>query len=131
MASTPPAPRTLSGVLISESLRVGGELSGVPLQLTAIERIAVGDATADQPRHWTLLHFRAPEDTAGQLAEALTNCLAPTGGWYVDFSTTTETYVVFAGRVFRYARGDAAARAEVQAYARSVGVPESQLDWKD
>ncbi|MGI5195498.1 hypothetical protein ACQEVY_17915 [Streptomyces sp. CA-288835] len=130
MASTPPAPQTLSGVLISESLRVGAELSGVPLQVTKLERIAVGDANADQPKHWTLLHFRAPEDTAGQLAEGLANCLAPTGGWYVDFSTTTEVYVVFAGRVFRYARGDAAARAEVQAYARSVGVPETQVDWK-
>ncbi|WP_328769277.1 hypothetical protein [Streptomyces sp. NBC_00286] len=130
MASTLPAHRTLNGVLISESLRVGGELSGVPLQVTKLERIAVGDTTRDQPHQWTLLHFRAPEDTAGQLAEALANCLAPTGGWYVDFSTTTEVYVVFAGRVFRYALGDATARAEVQAYARSVGVPETQLDWK-
>ncbi|MFE9647027.1 hypothetical protein ACFYO0_23485 [Streptomyces sp. NPDC006365] len=131
MAPAPPAPRTLSGVLIAESLCVGSELSGVPLRVTSIQRIAVGDATADQPRHWTLLHFRAPDDAAGQLAEALASCLAPTGGWYVDYSTTTETYVVFADRVFRYARGDAATRAEVEAYARSVGVPETQLDWGD
>ncbi|MFC4466989.1 hypothetical protein ACFPH6_21090 [Streptomyces xiangluensis] len=80
--TTPPRP--LRGVLIAESLRVGSELSGVPLQVTSIQRIAVGDATADQPRHWTLLHFRAPEDAAGQLAEALASCLAPTGGWYVS-----------------------------------------------
>lgn len=130
MAPAPPAPHTLSGVLIAESLCVGSELSGVPLQVTSIQRIAVGNATADQPQHWTLLHFQAPEDAARQLAEALANCLAPTG-WYVDYSTTTEVFVVFADRVFRYPRGDAAARAEVEAYARSVGVPEAQLDWKD
>lgn len=50
MAPAPSAPPTLGGVLIAESLRVGSELSGVPLQVTAIQRIAVGDATADQPR---------------------------------------------------------------------------------
>ncbi|WP_241267331.1 hypothetical protein [Streptomyces scabichelini] len=43
-----PAPRALSGVLIVESLRVGSELNGIPLQVTAIHRIAVGNATADR-----------------------------------------------------------------------------------
>lgn len=124
-------PRTLSGVLIAESLRVGSELSGVPLQVTAIQRIAVGNATADQPEQWTLLDFQAPQDAAEPLAGALANCLAPTGGWYVNYSTATEAFVVFADRVFRYPRGDAKARAEVEAYARSVGVPAPQLDWKD
>ena len=39
-------------------------------------------------------------------------------------------YVVFARRVFRYPLGVAARREEVEAYARSLGVPESQLDWE-
>jgi len=39
--------------------------------------------------------------------------------------------VVFAGRVFRYRNGDVAGRAEVADYARSVGVPEHQLDWPE
>jgi hypothetical protein len=30
---------------------------------------------------------------------------------------------------FRYRRGDETARAGVAAYGRSVGVPDSQLDW--
>jgi hypothetical protein len=131
MSSTPWPPNTLSGVLIAESLRVGSELKGVPLQVTAVQRIAVGDTTAGQPEQWTLLHFQAPEDMAEELADALADSLAPTGGWYVNYSTTAEAYVVFAGRVFRYSRGDAAARAETEEYARSVGVPEAQLDWED
>ena len=52
-------------------------------------------------------------------------------GWYVDFHSGEETFVVFAGRVFRYPRGDRGARAEVEAYGRDRGVPESQLDWPD
>ena len=50
-------------------------------------------------------------------------------GWYVDFHTAEESFVVLAGRVWRYRTGDAAARAEVEAYARSRGVPDAQLDW--
>jgi len=35
-----------------------------------------------------------------------------------------ETFVVYAGRVFRYPSGDKAGRAEAEDYGRSVGVPE-------
>ena len=54
--------------------------------------------------------------------------LERTGGWYCDFRNDTETFVVFAGRTFHY-RGDEPGRAAVAEYARSVGVPEEQLDW--
>jgi hypothetical protein len=39
--------------------------------------------------------------------------------------------VVFAGKIFRFPRGDEAGRAEAAAYGRSVGVPDHQLDWRD
>ncbi|SEF80417.1 hypothetical protein SAMN05216223_10282 [Actinacidiphila yanglinensis] len=121
----------LTGVLIAESLRVGGVFEGVPLEVTGMRRIEVPAPAGGQPGRWTLLDFRAPEDAAEPLAAALAGCLAPTGGWYVNYSTGAEAFVVFAGRVFRYPRGDAAARAEVEEYARGVGVPEAQLDWVD
>ncbi|MER5177499.1 hypothetical protein ABT009_03825 [Streptomyces sp. NPDC002896] len=120
----------LSGVLIGESLRVGSELNSVPLQVTTVRRIEVGSAAAGQPGRWTLLDFQAAEADAERLAEAIAGCLEP-GAWYVNYNTTTEAFVVFAGRVFRYPRGDAASRTQVQAYGRSVGVPEQQLDWED
>jgi hypothetical protein len=37
-------------------------------------------------------------------------------------------FVVFAGRRFSYILGDLAAKATIEVYARSVGVPDSQLD---
>ena len=52
-------------------------------------------------------------------------------GWYCDFRSPTETFVVFSERVFRYPRGDTVGRSEAEAHARSVGVPESQLDWPE
>jgi hypothetical protein len=33
--------------------------------------------------------------------------------------------------VFRYQRGDRSGRARAAQYARTVGVPEAQLDWSD
>jgi len=50
-------------------------------------------------------------------------------GWYADFRSDTETFVVFPGRVFRYHRGDAAARAATQTYGSQLGIPQPQLDW--
>jgi hypothetical protein len=120
----------LRGLLISESLRTGGELD-VPLHVEKIWRGETASATAAQPPNWTLIQFTAPETEAERLAAALSGCLSPTGGWYADFGTGAEKFVIFAGKVFRYLRGNPAGQAEAKAYARSVGVPESQLDWGD
>jgi hypothetical protein len=119
----------LTGVLIAESLRVGSELDSVPLRVTKLSRIAVPSAGSAQPGEWTLPAFEAPDEDAGPLAAGLSNCLAEQGGWYVDFHTAREVFVVFAGRVLRYARGDAEGRAAAAEHGRSVGVPEAQLDW--
>lgn len=119
----------LTGVLVCESLRAGASLTDHPLTLTKISRITVGDATADQPQLWTLVDFQAPDADAEALAAAFSDTLEHAGGWYVEFHTPTESFVVFAGRVFRYRRGDPAGRAEAADHARSLGVPETQLDW--
>jgi hypothetical protein len=61
--------------------------------------------------------------------EALAGALEPEA-WYCDFHSEDETFVVFADRVFRYPRGDKAGRESAEDYARSVGVPEAQIDWR-
>jgi hypothetical protein len=50
-------------------------------------------------------------------------------GWYVNFQSFAESFVVFPGRVFRYPRGDDSGRAQAQAYGRQLAIPEPQLDW--
>jgi hypothetical protein len=119
----------ITGTLIAESLRVGADLGGVRLVATKISRAAAGDTTIGQPELWTLIEFEADEADGGALAAAFSEVLDQPGGWYVDFRTPAETFVVFAGRIFRYPRGDALGRAEAAAYGRGVGVPEDQLDW--
>ena len=119
----------IEGTLIAESIQVGAELGGVRLVTRKIRRTAAGDASAGQPELWTLIEFEADERDAEVLAGALADVLEQQSGWYTDFRTPDETFVVYSGRVFRYPRGDSSGRAEAAAYGRSVGVPESQLDW--
>lgn len=129
----------ITGVLIAESLRVGDRLEAVDLTLKTVWRAEAGDVEAGQPLAWTFIEFEAPRENADALATALSGALDPAlgwycdfrSGWYCDFRSPDETFVVFAHRVFRYPRGDRVRRAEVEAYARSVGVPEPQLDWPE
>jgi len=120
----------LTGVLIGESLRAGAKLGGLPLRLAWVTRVEPPAPAPGQPPRWTVLEFEADEETAGDLAVALARCL-DSGPWYANFATDEEAFVVFADRVFRYQRDDRFGRARAVQYARTVGVPEAQLDWTD
>jgi hypothetical protein len=121
----PNADAVYTGTLIGESVRVGAELEGIPLLVTKVSRVRV----SDEPELWTFIYFDVAADRAADLAEALSSVLERDGGWYCDFRSDDEVFVVFCDRVFRYRRGDRTARSVVEDYARSMGVPESQLDW--
>jgi hypothetical protein len=118
----------VEGTLIAESLRVGTNLDNLKLTVRKISRLRPGNTTADQPEIWTLLDFEADEAEADELAPAFADALDQPG-WYVDFRSPAETFVVFPGRIFRYPRGDDARRAEAEAYGRQLAIPETQLDW--
>ena len=122
---------TVSGILIAESLLKDRPLEGVTLQVRRVSRGDVGDVSAGQPLTWTLIEFDVEDQVLPDLVDALVGSLDPAGGWYCDVRTAEETIVVFAGQVFRYTRGDVLGRAEAEAYGRSAGVPEAQLDWAE
>jgi hypothetical protein len=120
----------LEGTLIAESLRTGIDLTGIPLTIRSIDRIDAADASGDQPSRWTLLAFTGRDEHAELLADRLAAALAGLG-WYVDFHTDGDVFVVFPNRTFRYAHGDTSGRAEAADYGRANGVPDSQLDWAE
>ncbi|TCC16669.1 hypothetical protein E0H58_40090 [Kribbella speibonae] len=114
------------GVLILESLKVGTVLDEIPLTVTKVSRVGVEGTSADQPVVWSLVEFAV--ERGEELAEVLAGVLdAP--GWYADFHDEHEIFVIFPGRVFRYRRGDDAARAEAKEFGRGLAIPEAQLDW--
>jgi hypothetical protein len=119
----------LRGAIVAESLRIGATVEGLRLIVHKLERVEAG--LGGQPRAWTILWFEAEEEQGHRLAQALSASLQGHGGWYADFHSESEVTVVFADRVFRYRRGDSRERTRVTAYARSVGVPEPQLDWTE
>ncbi|MGW0230745.1 hypothetical protein ACWDWO_20725 [Actinopolymorpha singaporensis] len=116
------------GTLIAESLRTDCELDELDLTVHRIVRVDAGDPAAGQPALWTLLSFSLPDERAPRLAAQFVGAL-DVGSWYVDFRTNEETFVVYAGRIFRHPRGDQAGEAAAKAYGLSVGVPAPQLDW--
>jgi hypothetical protein len=118
----------IDGTLIAESLRVGTNLENLNLTVRKISRYRAGGTTPDQPDVWSVLDFEADEAEAEGLARAFADALDQPG-WYVNFQSPAESFIVFPGRVFRYPRGDAAGRAEAQAYGRQLGIPDPQLDW--
>lgn len=120
----------IKGALIAESMRVGASLTGIPLVVREIRRFAADEVTPWQPSTWTVLEFEADDADAQELADALAGVLDDPG-WYVDYSSAGETFVIYRDRVFRYPRGDKAGRAEAAAYGRAHGVPEHQLDWAE
>jgi hypothetical protein len=122
-----------TGTLISESIRPGATLDGVPLTVRKIQRVEPDNISDEQraagiPSRWTLLFFEVADDAAPALADALAGILDEPG-WYVDFHTADESFVVFRGAAFRYEEGDAEGRAEAEAHARAHGVPDAQIDW--
>jgi hypothetical protein len=118
----------LEGTLIAESLRVGTTLADLNLIVRKISRYRAGGTTPDQPDIWTALDFEAGDSDARELAEVFAEVLDQPG-WYVNFQSPAESFVIFPGKIFRYPRGDAAGRAAAQAHGRQLAIPEPQLDW--
>lgn len=118
----------IEGTLIAESLRIGTNLENLKLTVRKISRYRARGTTPDQPDIWTTLDFEAGEAGARELAEAFADALDQPG-WYVNFESPTESFVVFPGRIFRYPRGDQDGRAAAQAHGRQLAIPEPQLDW--
>ena len=118
----------IDGTLIAESLRVGTNLDNLKLTVRKISRYRAQGTTPDQPDIWCVLDFDADEADAEDLAQAFAGAIGQPG-WYVNFQSPAESFIVFPGRIFRYPRGDAAGRAEAQAHGRRLAIPDPQLDW--
>jgi hypothetical protein len=118
----------LAGVLITESLRHDATLEGLNLRVDKITRWRNPTPAPGQPDTWTIVEFTSDHDDPTWLADHLAQALT-SPGWYVDFHTEDQKYVVFPDKTFVYRRGDPHGRAEASAYARSMGVPQDQCDW--
>jgi hypothetical protein len=120
----------IRGYIIVEGIRTGSWMENLKLTLIRIERSPFRNPGPDQPKVWTTVHFETTEDPE-RLATALSEALDDNPSrWYTDFATDREKFVIFPKRIFRYRIGDKNRRAEAQEYARSIGIPQWQVDWE-
>jgi len=123
----------IRGTIILESLREEAELTGFRSLVREVgrgrARLSEQQIAAGLPDVWCSIEFELEDERADDLTEALSEALDT--GWYANFSSETETFIIFSGRVFRYPRGQRDGRAEAQAYGRALGIPERQLDWSE
>ena len=118
----------VAGTLVAESVRPGG-LVTLEVTLRRMVRRRVSFPSPDQPDVWTFIDFRcADEQQAEALAQRLSQAMLE-GPWYCDYGSQTRKWIVFAGKVFAFARDDEASWSAAVAHGRAVGVPEAQLDW--
>ena len=124
----------LKGTIILESLRENASISGFQFVVREIGRgrpkLSPQQVAAGFPSVWSAMEFELGEEMAENLAKSLSHALNPIG-WYANFSSQGETFIVYPGRIFRYPRGDPAGRAAAQAFGRTLGIPEHQLDWSE
>lgn len=118
----------IRGVLIVDSLSKQGlfELARPTKSWSYTPR----DRAPHQPERWSVVDFEAPDERGDEIARFLSEALIP-GPWYCDFHSDDTVWVIFAGRSFKYARGDARGRAAAIRHGSEAGVPPAQLDWRE
>lgn len=115
-----------TGLLLKESLKDIDILDIV--LITRTETWHVDNAAEFQPKIWTAIYFEGNGDQADVVSEKLSQSLKPR--WYINISIQNDAYVIFPNKVFKYTKGDIQKRAEAIKYGKSLGIPESQLDWE-
>ena len=117
--------------IIGESMRPDSSLANLRATLVQVARDTVTNAATNQPKMWTTITFDTalePEQLAARFSEILNDRPAC---WYTHFRVGHEMFVIFPHKVMRYPAGDKAGKKDAQDYARSIGVPGSQIDWEE
>lgn len=117
------------GLLIKESLTDQSVLD--QLTITKEEVWDVENVAADQPSHWHAVWFEGPIAFADTIATKLAQSLKSNPAWYTNFTANQTVYVIFPNKVMTNTKGNHSQRNDVETYARTLSIPENQLDWSE
>jgi hypothetical protein len=115
-----------TGTLVLESLVSDSVLNFVNVKTR--ETAELVDALADQPKTVTVITFEAGDDMVLAVAEEISRNLA-SGHWYADIGHEFEKIIIFHNKVVRFTPKETEKRQKAFDYARSLGIPESQIDF--
>lgn len=114
------------GTIILESLISDSVLNFV--EVKARETADLTDALADQPKQVTVITFEIGDDMASTVVEEISKNLK-SGHWYGDVAHEFDKYVIFPNKVFHFMPKETDKRQKAFEYAKSLGIPESQIDF--
>lgn len=114
------------GTIIVESLISDSVLNFV--EIKARETADLADPLADQPKQVTIVTFEIGDDMASAVVEEVSKNLK-SGHWYGDVAHEFDKFVVFPNKVFRFTPKEVEKRQKAIDYAKSLGIPESQIDF--
>ena len=114
-----------TGVIIEESLKDAQVLDNLKITNTKIEQVTPSHETPHL-KQWTLHSVDLDSEDLDSIANKISHNLLP--AWFVHFYDNDNFVVVFPEKVFTFAKSDKVARAEVEQYGISIGIPPHQMD---
>ncbi len=115
-----------TGTVIVESLLSDSVLNFVDVKHR--ETAELIDALPDQSKEVTIVVFECGDDMAAAVAEEISRHLRP-NHWYADIRQEYDTFVIFPNKIFRFAPKETEKHQKAVDYAKSLGIPESQIDF--
>ncbi len=113
------------GVIIEESLKDSHLLDNLTITGTKIEAVTPNHNTPHL-KQWTVHSVEVDHNELDSVTKTISHNLQP--AWYVHFYDSDNLVVVFADKVFAFAKKDKKGRAEVEEYGISLGIPAHQMD---
>lgn len=114
------------GLLLKEGLKDESVLE--MLTITKTEKWDVKNAEGGQPKQWTAIYFEVDRKKIDETAVYLSKALKPRE-WYLSMSAGDINFVVFPNKIFKYKKGDIVEKTNAVEYGKTIGIPESQLDF--
>lgn len=115
-----------TGTVILESLHDESVLNFV--ENVKREHAQMIDALPDQPATVTIATFTVRDEMAPAIVDELSR-LFKAGHWYADVRHEFDTFVIFPGKVFHFMPKETEKREKALAYAKTLSIPESQIDF--
>lgn len=116
------------GVIIEESLSNKDALKGLKIVAQEVEKVTEAHETP-WLEQWTCDTVEIPEENIDDVVRDLSASIdvKHCGNWYCDFRNEDWHYVVFRERIFKINRKRREDYAEMQKYAKELGLPEHQM----
>lgn len=119
-------PPVYSGLLVKESVDCEDILDLLEIHKVELWR------TDHRPKYWTALSFTSTHpDLPQQLSQVMIASPIPGESWFVDLKAGNTKYIVLRDLILSYTIGNRAEKEAVCQRLRSLGIPDSQMNWSE